>query len=121
MSDDLVKRLRYRLDGGYVLVNLDGPEAADRIEQLERDLAAWRGVHEGAVLAMQARIKQLEEELEWEKEFRKVAAKKAWEFADRIEQLEAALDELSDGHECCPVSQAMRRTARATLEEKKDV
>ena len=34
----------------------------------------------------------------------------------RIEKLEAALLDLSDGWECCPVSQAMRRIAREALE-----
>jgi hypothetical protein len=38
--------------------------------------------------------------------------------ADRIEKLEAALLDLSDGWECCPVSQAMRRVARKALEGK---
>ncbi len=40
--------------------------------------------------------------------------------ADRIEKLEAALRDLSDGWECCPVSQAMRRVAREALEGKDD-
>ena len=35
----------------------------------------------------------------------------------RIEKLEAALRDLSDGWECCPVSQAMRRVAREALKE----
>ena len=34
----------------------------------------------------------------------------------RIEKLEAVLRDLSDGWECCPVSQAMRRVARNALE-----
>ena len=38
------------------------------------------------------------------------------EAADRIENLEAVLRDLSDGWECCPVSQAMRRVARNALE-----
>ena len=38
------------------------------------------------------------------------------EAADRIEKLEAVLRDLSDGWECCPVSQAMRRVARNALE-----
>ena len=42
------------------------------------------------------------------------------EAADRIEKLEAALRDLSDGWECCPVSQAMRRVARKALEGKDD-
>ena len=42
------------------LVNPDGPDAADRIERLEADKAAWRGIHEGAVLALQERIRHLE-------------------------------------------------------------
>jgi len=36
--------------------------------------------------------------------------------AVRIEKLEAVLRDLSDGWECCPVSQAMRRVARNALE-----
>jgi hypothetical protein len=39
------------------------------------------------------------------------------EAADRIEKLEAALRDLCDGWECCPVSQAMRRVARKALED----
>ena len=43
-----------------------------------------------------------------------------WELAqeslDHIRKLEAALRDLSDGWECCPVSQAMRRVARKALE-----
>jgi len=35
---------------------------------------------------------------------------------DRIAKLEAALRDLSDGRECCPVSQAMRRVARKALD-----
>ena len=42
------------------------------------------------------------------------------EAADRIEKLEAALRDLSDGWECCPVSQAMRRVAREALEGEDD-
>ena len=38
--------------------------------------------------------------------------------ADRIEKLEAALRDLSDGWECCPVSKAMRTIARKALEGK---
>ena len=40
------------------------------------------------------------------------------EAASRIEKLEAALHDLCDGWECCPVSQAMRRVARKALEGK---
>ena len=40
--------------------------------------------------------------------------------ADRIEKLEAALRDLSDGWECCPVSQEMRRVAREALEGEYD-
>jgi len=40
--------------------------------------------------------------------------------ADHIEKLEAALRDLCDGWECCPVSQAMRRVARKALEGKDD-
>jgi hypothetical protein len=38
----------------------------------------------------------------------------------RIEELQAALRDLCDGWECCPVSQAMRRVARKALEGKDD-
>ena len=38
----------------------------------------------------------------------------------RNKQLEAALRGLSDGWECCPVSQAMRRVARDAMEGKDD-
>lgn len=38
------------------------------------------------------------------------------EKLDRIEKLEAALLDLSEGWECCPVSQAMRRVARKALD-----
>lgn len=41
-------------------------------------------------------------------------------YEDRIEKLEAVLRDLSDGWECCPVSQAMRRVAREALEGKDD-
>ena len=37
MSNDLIKRLRKRGYFGTPLFNRDGPEAADRIEELERD------------------------------------------------------------------------------------
>jgi len=40
--------------------------------------------------------------------------------AAHIEKLEAALLDLSEGWECCPVSQAMRRVARKALEKKDD-
>ena len=42
------------------------------------------------------------------------------EAADRIEKLEAALNDLSDGYECCPVSRSMRAIARKALEGKDD-
>ena len=42
------------------------------------------------------------------------------EAADRIEKLEAALLDLSDGYECCPVSRSMRAIARKALEGKDD-
>jgi DNA polymerase II small subunit/DNA polymerase delta subunit B len=63
--------------------------------QKKQSDSAWKGIHEGAVLAMQARIKKLERELEQEKQSREVAAEKAWEFASRIENLEAMLREIA--------------------------
>ena len=56
MGDDLVKRLRYEQD------RLDD-EAADRIEQLEREKASWKGAYDGAVLALTERNKELEDAL----------------------------------------------------------
>ena len=41
-------------------------------------------------------------------------------YQKRIEQLQAALLDLSEGWECCPVSQAIRRVARKALEGKDD-
>ena len=41
-------------------------------------------------------------------------------YEDRIEKLEAALLDLSDGYECCPVSRSMRAIARKALEKKDD-
>ena len=40
------------------------------------------------------------------------------EKSDRIEKLETALLDLSDGYECCPVSRSMRAIARKALEGK---
>jgi len=62
--------------------------------QKKQNDSAWKGICEGAVLAMQGRINELERELEQEKQSRKVAAEKAWEFADRIKKLEALVKEL---------------------------
>ena len=55
-------------------------------------------------------VKRLREEEGWYLE------RAAREAADRIEKLEAALRDLSEGWECCPVSQAMRRVARKALD-----
>ncbi len=67
MSDDLVKRLRsmevFIMDG---CISPVAYAAADRIEALERELAE-------------------------ERRSREAAAAKAWEFAERIKELEAAL------------------------------
>lgn len=62
MTDDLVKRLR---EVGYYSPE-DVVAAADRIEYLERELAE-------------------------ERHSREVAAQKAWEFSDRIKELEKRL------------------------------
>lgn len=69
MSNDLIKRLRcsanvfyeYAADNGALL-----REAADRIEYLERELSE-------------------------ERNSREVAAQKAWEFSDKIKELEKKL------------------------------
>ena len=45
MSDDLVKRLRATTDGATV--NPDGPEAADRIAELEKALKRWIEADDG--------------------------------------------------------------------------
>lgn len=68
MTDDLVKRLRdrdaYAKSNGWG--NVVFGQAADRIEQLERELGE-------------------------ERHSREVAAAKAWEFSDRIKELEFVL------------------------------
>ena len=68
MTDDLVKRLRdrdaYAKSNGWD--NVVFGQAADRIEQLERELGE-------------------------ERHSREVAAAKAWEFSDRIKELEFVL------------------------------
>ena len=45
-----------------------------------------------------------------------ISNRRAREAADRIERLEAALRELSEGWPCCSVSQTMRDIARKALE-----
>ena len=52
------------------------------------------------------------------KRLREYPLRECREAADRIEKLEAALRDLSDGWECCPVSQAMRHIACKALEGK---
>ena len=89
MTDDLVKRLRKNVMCGDAVIE----EAADRIEKLESELVqAFNHMMNDTNLFDEA--------------------------SDRIEKLEAALRDLSDGWECCPVSQAMRRVARKALEGK---
>lgn len=71
MTDDLVKRLRYLWEDENVQdagVDLIMAEAADRIEALERELAE-------------------------EGHYREIAAAKAWEFAQRIKELEKKNDQ----------------------------
>ena len=75
---------------------------------------------ETELLAIEAadRIRQLEHELQWEKESREVAAEKSWKFSDRIRKLETALQEIAslgfwDGDSAMGI-------ARAALEGKKD-
>lgn len=52
--------------------------------QKKRSDSAWKGIHEGAVLAMQARINELEGQLNAITD----------DAVDRIFQLEAAIDDL---------------------------
>ena len=95
MSDDLVKRLieLAYVEGEPTASTLE--EAADRIEQLESLSEGWKEIADEYFDAIGERN-------------------------TRIEKLEAALRDLSDGWECCPVSQAMRRVARKALEGKDD-
>ena len=66
--DDLVKRLRERNDLRMLTASMPPlpvkdwlcNEAADRIEQLEREKASWKGAYDGAVLALTERNKELE-------------------------------------------------------------
>ena len=48
----------------------------------------------------------------------RVSEELAYEAADRIEKLVAALREIGNGPTCCPVSNAMRDIARKALEGK---
>ena len=95
MTDDLVKRLRQMQDWTFAPCR----EAADYIEKL------------GAL------VEQLREDNSslidsFDKDFLRQEA--------RIEKLESALLDLSDGYECCPVSRSMRAIARKALEGKDD-
>lgn len=56
--------------------------------QKKQSDSAWKGIHEGAVLAMQARITELEGELN---AITDDAVARVFELEDRIERLEAAL------------------------------
>ena len=80
--DDLVKRLRERNDLRMLTASMPPlpvkdwlcHEAADRIEQLEREKASWKGAYDGAVLALTERNKELEAALryiidEWADEY----------------------------------------------------
>ena len=69
------------------------------------------------ILEMQIRIEKDAQHID--EMYALVAAMNADHTASktRIEKLEAALRDLSDGWECCPVSQAMRRVAREALKE----
>ncbi len=66
MMSDIVKRITppETYDNKSVLIMTAGElrEAAARITALEADVAAWKGIHEGAVAAMQAKVTALEAE-----------------------------------------------------------
>ena len=57
---DLIERLR----DGLTLYSLNA-EAADRIEELEREKMSWKGVYDGAITAMTERIEALEAALRY--------------------------------------------------------
>jgi len=65
---EFVKRIRFLAAGQDDPQSRELSEAADRIEYLERELSE-------------------------ERQSREMAAKKAWEFAARIRELEAALEQ----------------------------
>jgi hypothetical protein len=62
MTDDLVKRLREEVND-HMFGIIQSPlqlEAADRVEQLEREKAAWLEAYGGAVLELTERNKEME-------------------------------------------------------------
>lgn len=61
MSEDIVQELK---DLSVMWPNGVAIRAAQKITELEADVAAWRGIHEGAVLAMQRHIAKLERSLD---------------------------------------------------------
>lgn len=62
MSDDLVTWLR---EAASRHNNYRCDEAADRIEELEREKMSWKGVYDGAITAMTERIEALEAALRY--------------------------------------------------------
>ena len=90
MGDDLVKRLREVKDW-WREPGRTAEQAADRIEQLEREKASWKGAYDGAVLALTERNKELEAALE------KIASCQSHHPDDVVAVARAALGEKKDG------------------------
>ena len=60
MTDDLVNQARLSLWSAYCDMKMELGDARNHIKELEATVAMWKGIHEGAVLAMQGHIKELE-------------------------------------------------------------
>lgn len=89
--------------------------------QKKQSDSAWKGIHEGAVLAMQARITELEGELN---AITDDAVARVFELEDRIEKLEAALWKIvvreHQAEIVSKLAEELSDIARIALEEKDD-
>ena len=121
MTDDLVKCLRARVNGGmhWVTVERMAAEAADSIEKLEAEVNRLvKSRNKWGKLYNQT-LEKLRLSVMSDSEYVKIIDAKNVEQADRIEQLEAALRSIA-ANTCCDTCQEAALVDRAALGEKKD-